>query len=220
MGDMTIVREMDQNQDISIFADHCVFMRSIYLHGKTLFEHSTPKDIERITRSAGIFFGDLSPVLREYVILQVCKITDPAQDSRNNDNHTVEFLLQHYDFSAEPETKARLCALSKRLHAFREKLLPARNKLISHRDRNAIRAGLPLGAASEAEWNEFWIDLKTLVSTIHQKVLGIPFNIDEVGMLSDVDGLLKALRHASCFHELVKDQSLALRCADLDLALS
>jgi hypothetical protein len=36
---------------------------------------------------------DLNRVLNEYIILQVCKLTDPAHDIRNNDNHTIAFLL-------------------------------------------------------------------------------------------------------------------------------
>ncbi len=99
----------NQDEDITIFADHCVFMRSIYLHSKTLFEHSSVEERERMSRVANVFFGDLNRVLIEYMILQVCKITDPAKDFRNNDNHTTAFLLSHYDLAAEPQ-KAQQCA--------------------------------------------------------------------------------------------------------------
>ena len=75
------------------------------------------------------------------MILQVCKITDAARDFRKNDNHTIAFLLQHYDFSGDPATTQRLAQLDARLQAFRQKLLPARNKFISHSDRDAILAG-------------------------------------------------------------------------------
>ena len=45
----------------------------------------------------------------EYMILQVCKITDPAQDFRKNDNHTIAFLLKNYNFSP---TRDKLAAQS------------------------------------------------------------------------------------------------------------
>ncbi len=132
----------------------------------------------------------------EYMILQVCKITDPAQDFRKNDNHTIAFLLKHYDFSSDPTTNQRLNQLGGQIQAFRQMLLPARNKLISHYDRQAILAGQSLGAGPQSEWDEFWLDLQSVVWIIYEKVIGTPFQINGVAMLSDVDGLLKALKHA------------------------
>jgi hypothetical protein len=55
----------------------------------------------------------------EYIILQVCKITDPAQDARKNGNLIVAFLLRRYDFSADPVAKCRLDIIADRLLTFR-----------------------------------------------------------------------------------------------------
>src|SRR5271166_4769185 len=126
MKNLSIVPTANPDEDIAIFAENCVFMRSIYLHGQTLFDRSTADDKDRMARTANTLFGDLSRMFVEYMILQVCKITDPAKDARNNDNHTVAFLLQHYDFSADPATVSRLASLADRLHAFRKKLIDAR----------------------------------------------------------------------------------------------
>jgi hypothetical protein len=54
-------------QDIEIFANYCVFMRSIYLHARELFETSSAGDKALMRRTAGTFFGDLNRVLNEYV---------------------------------------------------------------------------------------------------------------------------------------------------------
>jgi AbiU2 len=208
---------VNPNEDIAIFADHCVVMRSIYLHGKILFEASTDEDKARKSRAAPTLFGDINRVFVEYIILQVCKITDPAQDFRKNDNHTIAFLLQHYDFSADPATMQRLAQLAARLQDFRQKLLPARNKRISHSDRDAIMAREALGGAPPSEWDEFWLNLQEVVCIIYEKVLGTPFYINGVAMLSDAHGLLKALKHGACFDELLNsgDPELTRRCADL-----
>jgi hypothetical protein len=212
-----MTRDFDPDEDIAIFANNCVFMRSIYLHGRTLFETSSANDRDRMTRAAPTFFGDLSKMFVEYMILQVCKITDPAQDFRKNDNHTIAFLLKHYDFSSDPATLQRLNQLDGRLQAFRQLLLPARNKLISHADREAIRAGQSLGGAPQSEWDEFWLNLQSMVGIIYEKVFGTPFHINGVAMLSDADGLLKALKHGACFDQLVHEgpPELTHRCADL-----
>jgi hypothetical protein len=182
-------------EDIETFANYCVFMRSIYLHTRELFETSSIEDRSLMQRTAGTFFGDLNRVLNEYVILQVCKITDPAHDNRNNDNHTIAFLLEHYDFSSEPSTLQLLQDLQARMRAFRQKLLPARNKLISHLDRDAILAGGALGAATDQEWDQFWLDLEKFIYIVHRKIVGSPFQLRGVAGLSDASGLLKALRH-------------------------
>ena len=184
-------------QDIEIFANYCVFMRSIYLHARELFETSSAEDKALMGMTAGTFFGDLNRVLNEYVILQVCKITDPAHDIRNNDNHTIAFLLEHYDFSSDPPTLKRLEELQTRLEAFGKKLVAARNKLIAHLDRAAILAARPLGAATDQEWDQFWLDLEKFINIVHRKVKGSPFYLSDVAGLSDVGGLLKALRHGS-----------------------
>ena len=154
------------------------------------------------------------------MILQVCKITDPAQDFRKNDNHTVAFFLQHYDFTDDHNTLKGLQELNANLLAFRNKLLPARNKLISHSDRNAIVDGFALGIASDAEWSQFWLDLQNIVCIIRQKVLGgAPFYINSVGMLSDADGVLKALKHGAHFDELLNGSDKVISAKCLELAL-
>ncbi len=207
------------NEDITVFANHCVFVRSLFLHCKILFEISSDEDRAWMSRVAPVFFGDINRMLREYIILQVCKITDPARDVRKNDNHTIAFLLQHYDFSTAPATKRRLGQLDALLQAFREKLLPARNKIIAHSDRNTILAGRALGGAPQSEWDEFWRHLQELVCIVHEKVVGTALHINRVAMLSDADGLLKALKHGACFDQLVDegDPALVRRCADLAL---
>jgi AbiU2 len=184
-------------QDIEIFANYCVFMRSIYLHARELFETSSAEDKALMRMTAGTFFGDLNRVLNEYVILQVCKITDPAQDIRNNDNHTIAFLLQHYDFSDDPPILKRLNDLRADMQAFREKLLPARNKLISHLDRDAILADRPLGDATDTERNQFWLDLQDFICIVHRKVTGSSFYLNGAAGRSDTGDLLKALKHGS-----------------------
>jgi hypothetical protein len=195
-------------QDIEIFANYCVFMRSIYLHTRELFETSSADDRALMNATAGTFFGDLNQVLNEYLILQVCKITDPAKDYRDNDNHTIAFLLQYYDFSDDPPTLNRLDELRADMQTFRAKLPPARNRLISHLDRDAILAGRPLGAASDEEWNQFWLELQEFIYIVHRKVTGSSFRLNGVAGLSDAGDLMKVLRRGEALpatHGTVRD---------------
>jgi HEPN superfamily AbiU2-like protein len=183
-----------KQDDIEIFANYCVFMRSIYLHACELFETSSAEDKALMGATAGMFFGDLNQMLKEYIILQVCKITDPAHDVHNNDNHTIAFLLERYDFSSDPSISKRLTDLLASMRAFRDKLRSARNKLISHLDRDTILAGRPLGVATDEDWNQFWLDLQDFVCIVHRKVIGSSFYLNGVAGRSDAGDLLKALK--------------------------
>jgi hypothetical protein len=214
---LTTVKPVKPDEDIVIFANHCVFVCSVYLHGETLFHYSSNDDKGRMWRAAPVLFGDLNRMFNEYVILQVCKITDPAKDFRKNDNHTVAFLLQHYDLGSDPAVEQRLKLLADQLHGFRKQIEPARNKFISHADRSAILAGAALRAAAPGAWQGFWRDLEEFVSIVFEKVVGETFRITEVGMASEAEGLLKALKHAECFDELIADRTLTRRCVDLVL---
>ena len=55
---------------------------------------------------------------------------------------------------------------------------------------------------------------------IYEKVFGTTFYINGVAMLSDADGMLKALKHGACFDQLLdgSDPALTPRCADLALS--
>jgi hypothetical protein len=50
----------------------------------------------------------------------------------------------------------------------------------------------------------------------HEVVVGTPFQITDVGMLSDADELLKALKHAERFKQLAHEgvARLTHKCAD------
>lgn len=134
------IQQPQTPDDITVFSEHCVFVRSLYLHGKGLFERTNNEERRRMENAAPVFFGDLNRIIIEHVILEVCKMTDPAQDFKKNDNLTIAFLVEHYGLSNDTRLKALVAGLD----AFRQKVVVARNKIISHSDRLAIHAGTAL----------------------------------------------------------------------------
>jgi hypothetical protein len=160
---------------------------------KILFESGADnKDL--LARSAPIFFGDLNSILNRIVILSVCAITDPAE-TQGHKNLTVSFFVQYGDKIVDINDRSRISALRDGLHAFRQKLLPARNKLIGHLDRGAALGKESLGAAPVEDWNSFWSNLRDFLQIL-DKVYIDPdglFNIEDIGMISDADSLLGRL---------------------------
>jgi hypothetical protein len=211
MGQIGIQAE----DDMAAFAHHCAYMRSVFLHGKILFEESSAEARQRMSAAAQILFGDINRILVEYIILQACRITDPPKDVKGNDNLTIAFLLTKCDLSGAPEKQERVSELAASIDAFRKKLLPARHKRIAHADRNAAHDVESYGKATNDEWNKFWAELRELVSTIYQTSHGAPFDIDG-GLMSDADGLLKVLKGEACFRQLMGESAqMADKCADI-----
>jgi putative transcriptional regulator len=180
--------------DVKAFAGTCVYARSLYMHHKAIFE-DTPPGESPVKKLSPYFFGDLGWMFREYIILQVCKLTDPSVDGRGNENLTVKFFAANADFSTDPVGAAELRARAQKIEQFRSQLKPARDKLISHLDRKSISNGQPLGAASTDAWADFWLDLQAFVRLLWKRYLGDDaMLICGVASSSDAIVMLQALR--------------------------
>lgn len=105
------------------------------------------------------------------------------------------------------------------MYKLRDKIKPARNKLIARADHNAIRKGVPLGYATWPEWDEFWSALTTFVRVLNEEVLETPFEIDIAGVPGDAETLLKALRQSGHFETLLASRVKAVQQASLALAM-
>jgi hypothetical protein len=212
---MTVTKD-----DVSTFADYCVYVRSVYMHGHTLFEAADQADKDMLEGTAPVFFGDLNKVLIEYVILQVCKITDPAKDIRGSENHTTGFFAATADFLSEPDKGRRLSDLHATMQKLREKLKPARDKVISHLDRNAVLTKTNMGAATNDEWAQFWHALDEFVAILYEKyVSSPPMHLLSVSRITDTLDFKRALRDGMHFNRLINgdDKYISRKCLELAL---
>jgi hypothetical protein len=62
--------------DVESFCNLCVSLRSLFRHFQILFEEGADLRRELLQSIAPTFFGDISHLLIEHLILQICKITD------------------------------------------------------------------------------------------------------------------------------------------------
>jgi AbiU2 len=181
--------------DVESFCNLCVSLRSLFRHFQILFEEGADLRRELLQSIAPTFFGDINHLLIEHLILQICKITD-REESFGRKNLTVRFLLNNSDFSTAPGELDKLKGLGERMHAFRGKIAPARNKLIGHLDRKSVLDGEELGGADKCDWDRFWLDLQDFVHIMHKHYVDPAghFYLNGIGNLSDADSLVKALR--------------------------
>ncbi len=135
-------------------------------------------------------------------------------------NLTVQFLVNHANFSTTPNEFDKLSACASRMSIFRKKVVIARNRLIGHLDRKAVLAGIPLGAAAEGEWNQFWLDLQDFLYILQRRYVDPSgqFYLNGISQPSDADLLVKALRESTFFNDIMRDNTLWAKVADVPFA--
>jgi hypothetical protein len=103
---VTILPRPVTRRDVKKFIDYCVILRAFWTHYQTIFEGS---DLQRelLQNTAHKFFSDLSHLLIEHLILQICKLTDPEM-TMGKRNLTIPFLVNNGDFAATPRDMAKL----------------------------------------------------------------------------------------------------------------
>ena len=170
-------------RDIKPFLGHCMEAYALQINLSAMYTHQ-----ELLKKTAPIFFGDTYSIFREHIVLQVCKMADPAEDKWGNKNLTFDFFIKW----SPVEVQEKLKPLRKTMVTFIEKIRPARNKIIAHIDHETVLRGEFLGAAEQKEWDKFWENLEGFLKILSNG----DFILRDVAYLSDVTSLTKALEVA------------------------
>lgn len=123
------------------------------------------------------FFNRLEKILQEYWMHEVAKLLDPAIQY-GNDNLSVDHILQGGTWS--PEVKSILTKLRDNMYEFGNKIKPARNKLLSHKDKDVILSGESLGGFQEGDDVAFFNALRAYASEAHTYAIGLPYEFDDL----------------------------------------
>ncbi len=91
-----------------------------------IFRDSDEAERSTMETTAPSIFEDLAQILKEYLIIAACRITDPANDGRKNENFTIEMFVK--GFASDPKTTKELHVLHQRMQKLRDKVKPARDK--------------------------------------------------------------------------------------------
>lgn len=175
------------------FREECIWLTNCYNLYKTLYEGG-PETDALLHRVAPALFLDLNRIVIDHILLQICKITDPAT-SRDRQNLTLANLnkdLQTVDlFSPEIEL------VSADLNAYREVIKPARDKLISHLDWKTVRDGQSLAAHAADEVNFFFAGLFRYTDLVGEACGIGPLDYRVSACTGDAIDLLRFLRQAA-----------------------
>ncbi len=201
-------------RDVRAFRNICLFARSVYQDSIELYEIGESRR-KLLANASELFFGNLNKVLIEYNILQVCKLTDPKESfakGSKKENLTIKLFIE--DAALPAANLKKLKILSSRMDKFREKLKDARNRNISHLDRQESLRRRALGVTTKRQWTKFWDYLDEFLFIISEHYLKDPFHINKVARLSGVDSLVKSLKQSTYFDELVSsnNKDIVQRC--------
>lgn len=122
--------------------DQCEWLRTCYNNFNALYDGP---DEEVLRASAETFFTDLNKLMVEYYVVLVARITDNAT-SAGKPNLTISYITACLD--DEGLLTHEIIEICARIHDYRTTILDARNKIVSHLDRDALMNSGEFGAHS------------------------------------------------------------------------
>jgi AbiU2 len=159
---------------------------------RSLFEQDA-QGTELCVKYAPLFFADFSRIITRALVLQICRLTDPA-GSGDRTNLTTNYILKKLRW---PENvRADLARLNDLLMDFREKLDEARNKRIAHNDLPSQLSRLAMGTFEPGADVKFFTDLQDFFDLAYRHVHGRPAPAIRAGISTDTYKVIRAIEKA------------------------
>jgi hypothetical protein len=201
----------DQKAAINQFRDHLVFILAVRNTFETLYEDAAHVHI--LAASAEAFFGDLSSILHNYLILAYARLTDPFD--ANHKNFTIEYLYKMQSW-IEPE-KSRLALLMKEMTTFRSYVVLARSKIIAHNDLKAyLTPGTVIGGFPKGADFEFLTNVQNFVQLLYEQAYGTTYGDIVTTMPGHALDLIKLLRMGLAMNRMMQEEKDAGRVFEID----
>ena len=174
--------------------EQAIELRQIYNTFDSLF--STDAEIENVLRKSAVwFFHDLNSMMIQYLILLICRLTDPPKTT-GRQNLTIPWMTEVIceNDSVDQEIKSKIIELDECLRNYGQLLKLIRNKIVSHIDRETYAYERTLGGHSEEEMWDFFDNLQKYFDVVGN-VIGVgPLDFRNSSCQGDVHDLLKVLR--------------------------
>lgn len=173
------------SSDVAIkFCKLCDWTYECWLTHQRLFDENDRK--KKTIAKAQYFTARLSIITQEYVLLQICKLHDPARQG-NSLNITIDYILQFGDWGSD---KKKIQDIVSRLNTLFEKIKSARNKVLCHNDFKALmEEEATLGDFPNGLDKEYFYALQELVNEVHGKWFDGPYPFNDLAG-ADVDEFL------------------------------
>jgi hypothetical protein len=197
----------EKEETVKAFTDQCVWLRLIYNEFRYLFNKTNESRVHLLEEVASNFFHDLNKIFIDYLLLGICKLTDPAHYGKNDryENLSVEYILE---LVGQPTAnQLGLDQLSKKIHSIRDRLRAARNKILAHSDKHIMISQKVIGAFPKETGDDFWSNLQEFVNGINNHYFrNGPYPLDAVNP-SGAEDLVRALKKSVHYDDFFKGKS-------------
>lgn len=203
-----------EEKHLIAFFNHCEWFYTICQHFEELYEIPEGRGkarLQLLEDTAHYFFFDIQRLLHTAIIQQACSLTDP-QAQLSNKNLTTDFILRNCNLP--PQDLENLEAIHDEMITFRKKIIPARNRMISHIDRETALSNKPLGAFTLRDLKVFQDNLQTFINIIHEHYIGGPNPMD---FNAETDNLIKALKQSTYYEALCEIDAVEPTCYDVTI---
>ena len=155
---------------------------------------SGPETDKLLQNTAPVFFHDLNSIFIEYWILIICRLTDPAK-MNGRKNLTAKNLvenLRELGMLTEPIERE-----ANGLQRYRDVLNTARNRVVSHADKDTFLQPELIGEHSQDELTSFLAHLQRFNDLVGEAIGEGPLDFSATSGSGDAYDLLRALRNAA-----------------------
>jgi hypothetical protein len=174
------------------FCELCTWAYEVWLNHRELFENNQ-RETELRNSFAGEELRRLSTISQEYWLLQVRKLHDRAITS-GKITLGIDYVLTYGGWT--DSVRHDLQELKRELDDFADRLLKARNQLVSHNDLATIVAGAALGGFDKGADEKYFKTLKEFVNTVHEEAIGGPWVFNDL-VKNEVAGFLATIKPRS-----------------------
>jgi hypothetical protein len=161
---------MTAHSDIVVnkFCDLCQWAYESWKTHRVLFDEK-PHTTKLRNSKGGHALYRLSVITQEYFLLQISKLHDPAVQ-QNQINLGIDYMIRFGGWEAI--TNSKLQAMKIQLEELAKKIRPARNKILSHNDFEAILNESTLGQFTAEADTEYFKTLEEFVNTVCENSTG------------------------------------------------
>ena len=162
---MTITPATDPKQMTAIaesflaIRERFIWLAKCWATYRALYE-SGPKTDDLMRRSAAWFFHDFNLIIIDYLILEICKVTDPSVTMKR-ENLTVENLWKQLHVVGMIKCgESEIRSAYEEVKKYRDLIKGARNRLVAHFDKETVLKGEGLGGHDADEVRVFFDNLE------------------------------------------------------------
>lgn len=169
------------------FCELCNWVYECWVTHKKLFDEND-NPTETIGK-AQYFTSRLSHITQEYVLLQICKLHDPAIQ-RNSLNLTIDYVIRFGNWGQDAEN---VRAIVSRLTVLFENIKSTRHKLLAHNDLETLMTDGTMGEFQQGLDKDYFQSLQELVNVVSEKFMNEPYPFNDLAE-ADVEEFLYTLQ--------------------------